>query len=260
MNGSVSESERVPHEPTLVMIPAWDEAETVGDVVREVRAAVPYADVVVIDDASTDGTGEAARAAGAVVLSHPFNLGLGAGLQTGYRYAWRKGYRRVAHLDGDGQHPARFLPALFEALDEGADLVLGSRFVDPNVPLLSSSEAKYRACFSRRLGIRFFRSLLSLATRRRFTDSTTGYRAAGPRVIPLFAQRYASDYPELESLVRVVKAGLVVEEVPVMVRPRVVGASKITPLRSVYWVLNGVVSLGVACLRPGAAGDHVDRA
>ncbi len=240
-------------ERALVIVPAWDEVGTVGGVVREIREAMPDADVVVIDDASSDGTGDVARAAGATVLTHPFNLGLGAGLQTGYRYALRHGYRRVAHLDGDGQHPARYLPALFQAVDDGADLVLGSRFVDPHLPVASATEARYRASFSRRLGIRFFRGLLSVATRRRFTDSTTGYRAAGERVIPLFAQRYASDYPELESLVRVVKAGLIIEEVPVVVRPRVVGSSKITPLRSLYWILNGVVSLGVACLRPHRA-------
>jgi glycosyltransferase involved in cell wall biosynthesis len=234
----------------LVFVPAWDEVESVAGVVREIRAAVPEADIVVVDDASSDGTGDAAREAGATVLRHPFNLGLGASLQTGYRYALRHGYTRVAHLDADGQHPPRYLPEMLRAVDDGADLVLGSRYLDADGHPVVPDETPYAASFARRTGIRFFTTLLTLATRRRFTDSTSGFRAAGERVIPLFAARYASDYPELESLVRVVRGGCTVREVPVQMRPRAAGASKITPWRSVYWILNGVVSLGVACLRP----------
>lgn len=234
----------------LVFVPAWNEAETVAAVIRELKAELPEADVLVIDDGSTDQTARVSREAGAIVASLPANQGLGAALQTGYRWAARHDYTVIAHCDSDGQHPAREVRRLVEAVQSGeCDLALGSRFLDPPADA-ESNPAIYFPSPMRRIGIGLFARLLSGATGQHFSDATSGLRAANRRVIALFAEQYGADYPELESLTRAVRAGLRVVEYSVVMEPRKAGASKITPLKSFYWVFNGVVSLSAACLRP----------
>lgn len=236
---------------TLIFIPAWNEEDSVADVVREIRREMPDVDILVVDDGSRDATAAQARQAGALVTSLPFNQGLGAALQTGYRFARRHGYRYAAHCDADGQHPAREIARLLAPVRAGScDLALGSRWLNPEETEAPEDEQRYRPSLMRRLGIGFFRRLLTRATGQTFTDATSGFRAANARVIEVFADRYGHDYPELESLTRCVRAGLRVQEVPVMMRPRAAGESKITTWKSAYWVFNGVVSLTVACLRP----------
>ena len=235
----------------LVFIPAWNEEASVADVVHGLRARIEDADVLVVDDGSTDRTAERAREAGAGVLALPFHRGLGAALQTGYRYASRNGYRIVAHCDADGQHPPEEVARVLLAVRSGAcDLALGSRFLERGAP--REGPDVYRPSFARRIGIRFFVALLSAATGRRFTDTTSGLRACNKRVIDLFASRYGADYPELESLLRTVRSGLEVTEVPVVMRPRIAGKSKITPVRTAFWIFNGVLSLSAAWLRPAS--------
>lgn len=235
--------------PVLIFIPAWNEQESIADVVGGLRKELPAADILVVDDGSADDTARTARGAGALVASHPINQGLGASLQTGYRFAARHGYRVVAHCDADGQHPPAEVRRLVEEVESGeCDLALGSRFLEPGRG--EGDPSRYQPSGARTIGIWFFKRLLSLATGQRFTDATSGLRAANRRVIDLFADRYASDYPELESLTRVVRAGLVVHEVPVVMHVRTAGKSKITPLRSLFWVFNGILSLLAASLRP----------
>jgi glycosyltransferase involved in cell wall biosynthesis len=239
----------------LVFIPAWNEEASVADVVVALRARMTQADVLVVDDGSTDRTAERAQAAGASVVSLPFHRGLGAALQTGYRYAARTGYRVVAHCDADGQHPPEEVARLVDAVCSGTcDLALGSRFVEPGHA--AGVADQYRPSIPRRIGIRFFVALLSLATGRRFTDTTSGLRACNRRVIDLFANRYGADYPELESLLRAVRSGLHVVEMPVVMRPRAAGKSKITPARTAFWIFNGVISLFAAWLRPTAPAEE----
>jgi glycosyltransferase involved in cell wall biosynthesis len=239
----------------LVFVPAWNEEASVGDVVRALRLELPQADVLVIDDGSVDATSARAREAGALVLTLPFHRGLGAALQTGYRFAARNGYAVVAHCDADGQHPPPEVARLVEVVEAGeADLVLGSRFVNGGGG--AGGADVYRPSIARRIGIRFFVRLLSAATGRRFTDTTSGLRACNHRVIALFAERYGADYPELESLLRAVRNGLRVVELPVTMRPRVAGKSKITPARTAFWVFNGVVSLSAEWMRPRAGADE----
>lgn len=251
--------DRRPHSPavarTLIFIPAWNEEESIVAVVEGLRRELPEADLLVVDDGSADLTAARARAAGAMVASHPVNQGLGASLQTGYRFALRHDYEVVAHCDADGQHPPAEVRRLVEAVSAGeCDLALGSRFLEPDRGL--ADPELYRPSGARTIGIAVFRSLLTLATGQRFTDATSGLRAANRRVIDLFADRYGADYPELESLTRAVRAGLVVRELPVVMHLRTAGASKITPIKSVFWVFNGVLSLLAASLRPrmGKAG------
>ncbi|HEU5143333.1 MAG TPA: glycosyltransferase family 2 protein [Solirubrobacterales bacterium] len=232
---------------TLVFIPAWNEADSVAAVVADVRKRLPGADVLVIDDGSTDRTTAVAREAGARVASLPFNQGLGAALQTGYLYALREGYDFCAHLDADGQHPpAEVARLLEEVYADRADLVLGSRYRDPEV----AESDDYRPTLSRRIGTSVFRFFLTLATRQRFTDTTSGMRAANRRVMALFSENYSPDFAEIESLQLAVRQGLRVQEVPVRMLERAGGASFLTPLKSAFFIFKGMIVLLVGQFRP----------
>ncbi|HSS32491.1 MAG TPA: glycosyltransferase family 2 protein [Solirubrobacterales bacterium] len=233
---------------TLVFIPAWNEEASISGVIDDVREHIPGADVLVVDDGSADTTAATARAAGALVAVLPFNQGLGAALQTGYLYALREGYDCCAHLDADGQHPADEVARLLaEVTADRADLVIGSRYHDPDAEAQSGD---YKPTFSRRIGIGVFRFFLTLATRQRFTDTTSGMRAANRRVMSLFSQHYSPDFAEIESLQLAVRQGLRVEEVPVRMLERTGGTSFLTPLRSAFFIFKGVVVLLVGQFRP----------
>jgi glycosyltransferase involved in cell wall biosynthesis len=236
---------------TLVFIPAWNEEDSVGRVIEGVRERLPDADVLVVDDGSTDATAGRARSAGAVVASMPFNQGLGAALQTGYLYALREGYHYCAHLDADGQHPpAEVARLLEEVYADRADLVIGSRYRDPS----SARSDDYKPTLSRRIGTSLFRFFLTLATRQRFTDTTSGMRAANRRVMALFSESYSPDFAEIESLQLAVREGLRVEEVPVRMLERVGGTSFLTPLKSAFFIFKGMIVLLVGQFRPRKVG------
>jgi glycosyltransferase involved in cell wall biosynthesis len=233
---------------TLVFIPAWNEEASVAGVIADVRESIAGAAVLVVDDGSTDATSDRAREAGALVATLPFNQGLGAALQTGYLYGLREGYDFCAHLDADGQHPAEEVARLLAEVTGGrADLVIGSRYSDPNAAVGSDD---YRPTFSRRIGTSVFRFFLTLATRQRFTDTTSGMRAANRRVMSLFSANYSPDFAEIESLQLAVRQGLRVEEVPVRMLERTGGSSFLTPLRSAFFIFKGVVVLLVGQFRP----------
>ncbi len=232
---------------TLVFIPAWNEEDSVAAVIADVRDCMPGADILVIDDGSADATAERARDAGALVASLPFNQGLGAALQTGYLHALREGYDYCAHLDADGQHPpAEVAKLLEEVRADRADLVIGSRYRDPG----PAESDDYKATISRRIGIGVFRFFLTLATRQRFTDTTSGMRAANRKVIAMFSERYSPDFAEIESLQLAVREGLRVEELPVRMLERAGGASFLTPVRSAFFIFKGLIVLMVGQFRP----------
>jgi glycosyltransferase involved in cell wall biosynthesis len=232
---------------TLVFIPAWNEEASVATVISGVRDSLPDADVLVVDDGSTDETAARARKAGAVVASLPFNQGLGAALQTGYLYALRRGYDLCAHLDADGQHPPAEVARLVgEVRADRADLVIGSRYRDRG----SAEVDDYRPTFSRRIGTSVFRFFLTVATRQRFTDTTSGMRAANRRVMALFSESYSPDFAEIESLQMAVRQGLRVEELPVRMLERVGGRSFLTPVRSAFFIFKGLIVLLVGQFRP----------
>ena len=233
---------------TLVFIPAWNEQASIAGVVADVREHLAGADILVVDDGSTDATTARARELGVLVATLPFNQGLGAALQTGYLYALREGYDCCAHLDADGQHPAAEVARLLaEVQADRADLVIGSRYRDPDAEVESDD---YKPTFSRRIGTSVFRFFLTLATRQRFTDTTSGMRAANRRVMSLFSENYSPDFAEIESLQLAVREGLRVEEVPVRMLERTGGSSFLTPLRSAFFIFKGVVVLLVGQFRP----------
>jgi len=233
---------------TLVFIPAWNEEASIAAVVADVREHLPGADILVVDDGSTDATTARARECGVLVATLPFNQGLGAALQTGYLYALREGYDCCAHLDADGQHPAAEVASLLAEVEaDRADLVIGSRYRNPDA---AAESGDYRPTFSRRIGTSVFRFFLTLATRQRFTDTTSGMRAANRRVMSLFSENYSPDFAEIESLQLAVRERLRVEEVPVRMLERTGGSSFLTPLRSAFFIFKGIVVLLVGQFRP----------
>jgi glycosyltransferase involved in cell wall biosynthesis len=233
---------------TLVFIPAWNEEASVAEVIADIGKHLPEADLLVVDDGSTDATAARAREARAIVASLPFNQGLGAALQTGYLYALREGYDSCAHLDADGQHPAEEVARLVaEVAADRADLVIGSRYREAGA---TAEGDDYQPTFSRRVGTSVFRFFLTLATRQRFTDTTSGMRAANRRVMALFSESYSPDFAEIESLQLAVRQGLRVEEVPVRMLERTGGSSFLTPVRSAFFIFKGLIVLLVGAFRP----------
>jgi hypothetical protein len=226
----------------VAIVPAFDEEGAIGRVVEEIRASDPAIDVVVVDDASTDETAAIAESLGATVLRLPFNVGIGGAVQTGFRYALAEGYETAVRLDGDGQHDASELAKLLAPLERGeADLVVGSRFVDPG--------GGYRPPWARRIGIRLFARLVSVLCRERVTDTTSGFLALDRVGIELFAAEYPHDYPEVEATLVALRSGLRLSQVQVDMRERETGASSITFLRSLYYIVKVTLALLVASLR-----------
>jgi hypothetical protein len=226
----------------VAVVPAYNESGAVGRVVDEIRAACPGAEVVVVDDASTDDTAAVAEGRGATVLRLPFNVGIGGAVQTGFRYALEEGFERAVRLDGDGQHDASEIPTLFAPLERGeADLVIGSRFVD--------GVGSYRPPLARRLGIRVFARLVSLLGGQRVTDTTSGFIALDRAGIELFAREYPHDYPEVEATLVALRSGLRLGQVQVDMRERETGTSSITFVRSLYYIVKVLLALLVASLR-----------
>jgi glycosyltransferase involved in cell wall biosynthesis len=226
----------------IAVVPARDEADAIGPVVAGVLALDRRFDVVVVDDGSTDATAAVAAEHGAAVVRLPFNLGIGGAVQTGFQYALAQGYALAVRLDGDGQHDPAELPKLLAPVERGeADIVTGSRFAGEN--------DGYRPPLARRAGIVWFARLVSLLTRQRVTDTTSGFQALNRKGIALFADDYPSDYPEVEATLLVLKHKLRLAEVPVRMREREHGASSITFLRSVYYMLKVTLALFVAMFR-----------
>ena len=231
-----------PPEPkVLIIIPAWNEAGVIGDTIAEVMACQPDVDILVVDDGSGDGTGEVARAAGALVARLPFNLGVGGAMRTGYRYAMREGYDVVVQIDADGQHDPRYLPDLIAGLAE-SDVVIGARF---------AGEGDYAARGPRRWAMRLLARVLSMLAGTRLTDVTSGFRAANRRAVRVFADHYPAEYlgDTVESLVIALKVGCTVSQRPVHMRPRTVGTASQSPLRAATYLVRAVVALGLALVR-----------
>jgi glycosyltransferase involved in cell wall biosynthesis len=226
----------------VAVVPAWNEEAAIGRVVDEIRAFDSTADIVVVDDASSDGTAAVAGRHGATVLRLPFNVGIGGAVQTGIRYAREEGYDVAVRLDGDGQHDASEIGKLLAPIRSGdADLVIGSRFVDPG--------GTYRPPFARRMGIRVFARLVSLLGGQRVTDTTSGFVALNRTGIELFAEQFPHDYPEVEATLVALRSGLRLAQVQVEMRERQTGTSSITFLRSLYYIVKVTLALLVASMR-----------
>lgn len=226
----------------LIVIPAFNEEESVGKVVEEVKRHFPQADVLVVNDGSIDLTSDKAKIAGAIVLELPFNLGIGGAMQAGYKYAFEKGYDVAIQVDGDGQHNPKEISNLLQMLEtKQVDMAIGSRFID--------GSTEYKSSMMRRVGIAFFSKVISIIVGQKITDPTSGFRAANRKVIRLFASSYPQDYPEPEALVFLSKRELKVAEVSVKMDQRYAGESSITKIRSVYYVVKVLLAIFVDCFK-----------
>ncbi len=226
----------------LVLIPAYNEAENIGEVVEAVRKAHPDYDVLVVDDGSLDFTARKAREAGAGVIRHSHNMGYGVTIQTGYKYARVQGYDYVVQLDGDGQHDPAYIPYLLApVLERETDFVLGSRFLEVE---------SYRPSFTRRLGILLFRKLVSVLIGRPITDPTSGYSAFNKKVIRFFTTDiFPCDYPDADMLLTLNLAGFRIREVPVRMLANQRGSTMHNGLRPLYYIFKMMLSVLVTLLR-----------
>ncbi|HYA87351.1 MAG TPA: glycosyltransferase family 2 protein [Nitrospirota bacterium] len=225
----------------LIIVPAYNEEESLPGVIDDLRKHIPTADVVVVNDGSRDATARIAQDMGVKTLDLPFNLGIGGAVQAGYVYAERQGYDAAVQFDGDGQHVGMEISKLLRPLEEGiADIVIGSRFLVPGA---------YKAPLFRSLGIRIFSFTLSRVLTTAVTDSTSGFRAANRKAIVFFARMYPDDYPEVESLVLAHKMKFRMIEVAVTMRERTYGKSSITPLRSVYYMTKVLMAIFIDLLK-----------
>jgi glycosyltransferase involved in cell wall biosynthesis len=226
---------------TLIIIPAYNEEASLPGVIGDLKASVPSADIVVVDDGSQDATARIAREMGVKVLCLPVNLGIGGAMQTGYVFADRGGYDVAVQFDGDGQHIAGEMRKLIEPIQAGtSDIVIGSRFLQ---------QGSYKAPIFRKMGIWIFSTVLSRILGMAVTDSTSGFRAANRAVIRYFAGIYPDDYPEVEALVLLHKAGMRIAEAPVKMQERTGGTSSITPGRSVYYMVKVLLAIFVDLLK-----------
>jgi glycosyltransferase involved in cell wall biosynthesis len=226
---------------SIAIVPAYNEEGSLGQVLEEIRSVDPDLEIVVIDDASTDGTARVAVAAGVPVVHLPFNVGIGGAVQTGYQYALEHGFELAVQVDGDGQHDPREISDVFEPiLGDRADLVVGTRF---------AKGGGYRGTRLRRVGIRIFAGIVSLIVRQRVSDTTSGFRAVNRKALRLFAADYPHDYPEVESVVLLSRHRLRMVEVPVQMRVRETGNSSITALRAAYYMIKVLLALFIGLFR-----------
>jgi glycosyltransferase involved in cell wall biosynthesis len=221
---------------TLVIIPAWNEEEALPGTLAELARVRADLDVLVVSDGSTDRTPEVARSAGASVVELPFNLGIGGALQTGFRYALRRGYDRAVQFDADGQHDPNEIAALLDGLEQGADMVVGSRFGEGKV--------EYRVGPVRRSAMRLLHFSVNAMTRLDFSDTSSGFRAFDSRVLELFAETYPVEFMDsTESLLQACRAGMTVTETPTRIRGRQAGAPSTRNFRLVYHYLRLLVTI-----------------
>jgi len=225
----------------VIIIPAYNETGRIRDTIRGVRK-VAEALVLVIDDGSTDNTAEEAKAAGALVLRLPFNLGYGAALQTGFRYAMKMGYKYAIQMDADGQHePLSINSLIAPVLNDEVDVVIGSRFLD---------RGNYKAPFIRRMGMHFFGVIASVVTGRKITDPTSGFQALNRKVMEFYASdAYPADYPDADVIIMLHRGGFRFKEVPVVMHNAAKKSMHGGILRPLYYIFKMTLSIFVTLLR-----------
>jgi glycosyltransferase involved in cell wall biosynthesis len=221
---------------TLVFIPAWNEEQNLPGVLQELPKEIPDADILVVDDGSVDRTADVAREHGAEVLSFGENRGLRAAIAAGYGYAADHGYAFCGRVDADGQHPVAELRRLLEVVRSGsADVAVGSRFATPGGN--GFSRERYESSAARRLGTGLLRRSIEVVLDRPFHDATSGMYAVNARAMPILARPYTSGAPEVEAVLRLHEEGLRVDEIPVEMRERASGESKLQGKKALVLVL-----------------------
>lgn len=237
----------------LVIMPAWNEAAVIEATLADLREHGPDCVVLVVDDGSVDDTAAIARRAGAVVLQLPFNMGVGGAMRAGFTFAQRMGFTQAVQLDADGQHNPADIPRLLTKLDAGADIVIGARFAEVG---------DYEVHGPRKWAMNVLARTLSRLAKTRLTDVTSGFRAANARAIAQYVRHYPAEYlgDTIDSLVGAIRAGCVVRQVPVAMRPRQGGQPSHSPLKAAIYLGRSGLALAFALIRHAPkAPDPVDR-
>ncbi len=223
----------------LVIIPAYNEEASIESVIKQLRLDYKEADYIVINDCSKDNTIKVLDKCGASYVNLPLNLGIGGGVQTGYKYALQNGFDIAIQIDGDGQHDTSFLENIIRPITSGqADIVIGSRFID---------KQGFQSSSMRRIGIRFLSTLIRVCCGIRVLDVTSGFRAVNRKYIELYASDYPVDYPEPEAIVKAAMNGAKICEIPVIMKERENGSSSISSWNSIYYMIK--VSLAIILCR-----------
>lgn len=226
---------------TLVIMPAWNEEAAIGATIAELRATLPEATLLVVDDGSRDRTARIAATAGATVLSLPYNLGVGGAMRAGYKYAKRYDFDRAIQVDADGQHDPKDIEAVLDGL-RYADISIGARFAE---------KGEYRAKGPRRWAMIFLAAIISRLAGRRLTDVTSGFRAGNRRAIAQYCEHYPAEYlgDTIDSLVVALRSGLTVTQVAVEMRPRQAGTPSANPVKAGVYLMRAVFALFIALTR-----------
>lgn len=230
----------------LVIIPCYNEQESIERVIENLKANAPFADYLIVNDCSTDKTLRILQANDMNYINNPVNLGIGGGVQAGYLYARENGYDVAVQMDGDGQHDPKYLEKVCAPVIDGTyDMCIGSRFIE---------KEGFQSSFMRRLGINIISFMIKLFTGKKIYDVTSGYRACNKELINFFADNYADDYPEPEAIITSVLSGFKVGEVPVVMVERQGGTSSIRSLKSAYYMIKVCLALVVDRIKVRKAG------
>ena len=220
---------------TLVIIPCYNEQDSIVRVIDNLKTNAPQVDYLIVNDCSTDSTEKILKENGYNYINNPINLGIGGGVQAGYKYAAQYGYDIAVQMDGDGQHDPKYLDKVIAPVENGQfDMAIGSRFIE---------KEGFQTSFMRRFGINIISTLILLLTGKRIKDTTSGFRACNRKLIEFFAANYADDYPEPEAIVACLASGYTVGEVAVVMEERQGGVSSIRSLKSAYYMIKVCLSL-----------------
>lgn len=230
----------------LVIIPCYNEQESIEKVIKNLKEKAPFADYLIVNDCSTDNSEKILRKNNMNYISNPVNLGIGGGVQAGYLYAKENGYDIAVQMDGDGQHDPQYLFDVCKPVMDGQfDMAIGSRFIN---------NEGFQSSFMRRLGINIISFLIRILTGKKVNDVTSGYRACNKELIDFFAENYADDYPEPEAIMNCIMNGFTVGEVPVIMVERQGGVSSIRSLKSAYYMIKVCLALVVDRISAKKAG------
>ena len=224
---------------TLVIIPAYNEEECIKNTVTNLKRYNPNIDYVIINDCSTDSTKQICKDNNFNVINLPINLGIGGAVQTGYKYAYENNYDIAIQIDADGQHDPKYIKDMIKGIEEGNDLVIGSRFI---------KKEGFQTSWIRRFGINLYSFLIKLLTHKEIKDTTSGYRAVDRKIIKLFSKNYPVDYPEPETDALIAKNNFKIKEIPMKMKERDGGKSSITPLKSIYYAIKVGLAVMLACV------------
>ena len=225
----------------LIIIPAYNEEESIRQTVEDIKKNAQEFDYIVINDCSNDSTAQICKENDFDYINLPINLGIGGAVQTGYRYAYENGYDMAVQVDGDGQHDVASLKKMAEIMEQNnIDMVIGSRYIE---------KQGFQSSFMRRVGINYFSWLIYIISKVRITDPTSGLRMVGRNGLELFAKDYPKDYPEPETTVAMLRRGMKVVEIPVVMRERQGGQSSIRAWKSIYYMVKVTMAILIESVR-----------